>query len=599
MREIRSAPVSVITKLHRGLAAFFLVLLLTLSSAADAQSSLIFRSGFELQPPESDAEAARFLNQATFGATMEDIARLRQRGYDAWLQEQFALPVGWNHVQQTLQTATYVGCNYLRPTDEDLNTSLWGAYRSAPDQLRQRMGYALSQILVVSQNVQHFYENGLLVPSYMDMLNARAFGNFRDLLDAVARHPAMGQYLSHAYNPKENPATGRIPDQNFARELMQLFSIGLEELNLDGTPRRYTSGPNAGQPIPTYGQDDIEGLSRVFTGWIWASQNSFTRPGTFANTCNQADQTQPMRPFPSQHSTSEKRFLGLTLPAQSTPDPEASLRAALDRVFNHPNVGPFIGRQLIQRFVVSNPSPAYVTRVAQAFNNNGQGVRGDLQAVLRAVLMDPEARDRARITNPTWGKIREPILRHAHLMRAVGATTSDSSGGYRVRLTGQFWEFGIGAPPMRSPTVFNHYRPTYAPPGSALVVQGLAAPEMQIVNEFRITEWTTRWLRETVFEGGFTDCCSDPARDFYFWRLDYAPLIALYRENPQRVVDRLDLLFTAGTLSPQMRQWLADELASNTGAVSPLSGRPRGVDHLRIGRTLGLLVASTEYVVQK
>jgi uncharacterized protein (DUF1800 family) len=586
-------------RIIRGCAAVLIAVLVLPPSIGHAQANLVFGDGFEVQRPDGDAEAARFLNQATFGATMQDIARVRQLGYEGWLQEQFALPVGWNHVQKTLQTATYAGCNYLRPTDEDLNTSLWGAYRGAPDQLRQRMTEALSQILVVSQNLQHFYENGLLVPSYRDMLTSHAFGNFRDLLEAVARHPAMGQYLSHAYNPKEDPATGRIPDQNFARELMQLFSIGLEELNLDGTPRLFSSGPNAGQPIPTYGQDDIEGLSRVFTGWIWASQNSFNRPGTFSNTCNQVDQTQPMRAFPSQHSTSEKRFLGLTIPAQTSPDPEASLDAALDRVFNHPNVGPFIGRQLIQRLVVSNPSPAYVTRVARAFNNNGQGVRGDLQAVLRAVLLDPEARDRARINDPTWGKIREPVLRHAQLMRAVGATTIEPSGGYRVRLTGQFWEFGIGSPPMRSPTVFNHYRPSYVPPGSDLAALGLVAPEMQIVNEFRITEWTGRWLREAVFEGGFTDCCSDQARDFYYWRLDYAPLIALLQQNPQLVVDRLDLLFTGGTLSPQMRQLLAEELATNTGAVSPLSGRPRGVDHLRVGRTLGLLVASTEYVVQK
>jgi hypothetical protein len=306
-----------------------------------------------------------------------------------------------------------------------------------------------------------------------------------------------------------------------------------------------------------------------------------------------------MRPFPSQHSTAEKRFLGLTIPAQITPNPEASLDAALDRIFNHPNVGPFIGRQLIQRFVVSNPSPAYVARVAQAFNDNGQGVRGDLAAVLRAVLMDPEARDRSRITQPTWGKIREPILRQAQMMRAVGATTIEPGGGYRISRIGQFLDFGIGSQPMRSPTVFNHYRPTYVPPGSTLDTQGLFAPEMQIVNEFRIAEWTNRWLREAVLEGGFTDCCSDQARDFYFWRLDYAPLIDLFQQDPQRVVDRLDLLFTASTLLPQMRQLLTEELATNTGAVSPLSGRPRGVDHLRVGRTLGLLMASTEYVIQK
>ena len=540
------------------------------------------------------AEAARFLNQATFGATISEISRLEQLGKSAWIDQQIALPVGWNHVDKTLSTADYAGCHYLRPRDEDLNFSLWGAFVSSPDQLRQRMTYALSQIIVTSQVTNLHYESGLLSPSWVDMLSEHAFGNYRDLLGAVARHPSMGVYLSHLFNPKGNPETGRIPDQNFARELMQLFTIGLEELNLDGTPVLDTDG----LPIPTYGQDDIEGLSKVMTGWAWASQGSnwWHRPGIF---CDQMAQTQPMKAFPDFHEPGPKSFLGLTIPAQNPPDPQASLDAALDHIFAHPNVGPFIGRQLIQRLVVSNPSPDYVARVATVFNNNGQGVRGDLAAVVRAILLDPEARDPDMIGQPHWGKIREPILRQAQVMRAFNAGTIEPSGGFQLRFRGQNFEFGIGHQPMRSRTVFNFYRPVYTPPGSALDAAGLVAPEMQIVDEFRITQWTNVWLKEVALEGGFTDCCSPEARNFFYWRLDYEPLIALLEQSPERLIDHFDLLLMAGQMSSELRQLLIETIAAQTSGYSEHSGMFRGVSHMKVGRALHHLVASAEYVVQK
>ncbi|MGY6519675.1 MAG: DUF1800 family protein [Lysobacteraceae bacterium] len=576
---------------------------LTIDNAAGSTSNkLAFVEVAPLSPqsgaPLDANEAARFLNQATFGATSSEIARLEQLGLRAWMDEQLALPVSWNHVEKTLETATYAGCHYLRPSEEDLNYSMWGAFRSSPDQLRQRMVYALSQILVTSQVSHLHYEKGLLSPSYVDMLGEHAFGNYRDLLGAMARHPSMGVYLSHLFNAKGNPSTGRIPDQNFARELLQLFSIGLEELNLDGTPILESSGPNAGQPIATYGQDDIEGLAKVMTGWALASHGDdwWHRPGWW---CNQAAQTQPMKAFPEQHEPGPKRFLGLTIPAQASPDPEASLDAALDHIFAHPNVGPFIGRQLIQRFVVSNPSPEYVARVATVFNDNGEGVRGDLAAVIEAVLLDPEARDPRMIGEPDWGKIREPILRQAQIMRAFNASTSQPGGGYQLRYRGQNYEFGIGQQPLRSRTVFNFYRPGYVPPGSILELAGLTAPEMQIVDEFRITQWTNTWLMEVALEGGFTGCCSDEARNSYYWRLDYAPLIALLEESPERLVDHFDQLLMAGQMSAELREVLLETIDAQTSGRSEFSGMNRGVAHMKVGRALHHLLASAEYVIQK
>ncbi|TVR98616.1 MAG: DUF1800 domain-containing protein [Wenzhouxiangellaceae bacterium] len=576
------------------LSAFWAGLLICQSltaATAPGPDDAVFFSRFEAG---NQAEAARFLNQATFGATIGEISRVEQMGKAAWIDQQLALPISWNHVEKTLSTADYAGCHYLRPRDEDLNFSLWGAFVSSPDQLRQRLTYALSQIIVTSQVTNLHYESGLMSPSWVDMLSEHAFGNYRELLGAVARHPSMGVYLSHLFNPKGNPDTGRIPDQNFARELVQLFTIGLEELNLDGTPVLDADG----LPIPTYGQDDIEGLSKVMTGWAWASQGSnwWHRPNI---SCNQVAQTQPMKAFPDFHEPGPKTFLGLTIPAQNPPDPQASLDAALDHIFAHPNVGPFIGRQLIQRLVVSNPSPDYVARVATVFNDNGQGVRGDMAAVVRAILLDPEARDPGMIEQPHWGKIREPILRQAQVMRAFNASTIEPSGGFQLRFRGQNFEFGIGHQPMRSRTVFNFYRPVYTPPGSALDAAGLVAPEMQIVDEFRITQWTNVWLKEVALEGGFTDCCSPEARNFYYWRLDYEPLIALLQQSPERLIDRFDLLLMAGQMSPELRQILTETIAAQTSGYSEHSGMFRGVSHMKVGRALHHLVAATEYVVQK
>ena len=335
------------------------------------------------------------------------------------------------------------------------------------DQLRQRVAFALSEILVVSQQGA-LIDAPYSLADFYDQLALNAFGNYRDLLEIITLHPAMGVYLSMLGNQKPNPALNIRPDENYARELMQLFSIGLVELNLDGTVR--TDG--LGQPIPTYDQAVIEGFAHVFTGWNYAGAPSF--PQAFRNDNNQ---TVPMQLYPAYHDEGAKQLLnGVTIPAGQTGDQD--LRMALDNIFNHPNVGPFIAIRLIQRLVTSNPSPGYVSRVASVFNNNGFGERGDLGAVVKAILLDDEARPAMHMEID--GKIKEPLLRLTQLWRAYNAQSQ--SGVFP--LFPAYIIFGQG--PLQASHVFNFFSPFYAPPGE-IRNSGLVAPELQIATEYQNT----------------------------------------------------------------------------------------------------------------
>ena len=320
-------------------------------------------------------QASRFLSQAAFGATEADIAHVQSVGYEAWIEEQFAAPTAQSHWDWMI--ANGYGRLEFKNSQAGVDATLWRKLMSSPDPLRQRVALALSEIFVISMAGLPVQWPGMAAAAYMDMLEAHAFGNVRSLLESVTLSCGMGVYLNMRGNQKENPATGRQPDENYAREVMQLFTIGLYELNADGTPRMEN-----GAPVETYDQAAVTGLAKVFTGW------DFDTP-----VADQPDHLRrPMAFNAARHSTSAKSFLGVDLPAGST-DGEGELKTALDTLFNHPNGGPFIGRQLIQRLVTSNPSPAYVGRVAAAYADNGRGVRGDLKAVLKAVLLDDEARN--------------------------------------------------------------------------------------------------------------------------------------------------------------------------------------------------------------
>jgi uncharacterized protein (DUF1800 family) len=382
----------------------------------------------------------------------------------------------------------------------------------------------------------------------------------------------MGLYLSHLANQKEDPATGRVPDENFAREVMQLFSIGLVQLQPDGTPR--TDG--AGRPIPTYDNADISGIAKVFTGWSWAGPDTTSnRFRDWGPNLDPDRDIKPMQPYPQEHSASEKRLLGVTIAANT--DARTSLRIAIDTLANHPNTGPFIGRQLIQRLVTSNPSPAYVARVAAAFADNGAGVRGDMRAVIRAVLLDDEARSAGARTAGSYGKLREPSLRLTAWARAFGAASA--SGEFRVRVTN--WSgWGVGQTPLRPESVFNFFRPGFVPPGSPMAGAGLVAPEFQIVGESQITAYLV--YMSYVVERGVG--LNDDVKCSYATELAQAG-------NAAALVDRVDLLLTGRRLSDATRSAIR-------GAVESIPTTAANAALNRVRIAVYLTLCSPEFAVQ-
>lgn len=512
------------------------------------------------------------LTQASYGPTMADINRIASIGPAAWIEEQFntqPMDSHWDYVmvRNGPPGCTVCDASYINAVME----SFWLQAVRGPDQLRQRTVLALSEIFVVSNVNSNIDGVKAAHASYLDMLSRNAFGNYRQLLEQVATHPAMANYLSHLRNEREDPATGRLPDENFAREVMQLFTIGLWQLNPDGTRRRDANG----NFIPTYGNEDVMGLAKVFTGWSWnGPDRTYGRwMGWGASGPDALNWRQQLQNYPDFHSTSEKRFLGVTIPPNTSG--EASLRIALDTLFNHPNVGPFIGRQLIQRFVTSNPSPAYVGRVASAFNNNGQGVRGDMRAVIRAVLLDPEARDPVVSNQAAWGKLREPMVRFATWMRAFNARSQQ--GTYRI------WNLednvsSLGQNPLRAPSVFNWFRPDYAPPGEVLN-RGMVAPEFQITHETTATGYAN-FVVHNVERGHGWGTTAIVA--------NYSPQIAL-ASNPAQLMDNLNLLLTAGRMTPATRQ-----LIESAVMAVPASDATR-----RVHTAVTLTMLSPEFIVQK
>jgi uncharacterized protein (DUF1800 family) len=458
------------------------------------------------------------------------------------------------------------------------------------------MALALSEIFVIS--VQEGCEYAQGAASYMDLLNKHAFGKYRDLLEAVTLHPVMGCYLSHLRNQKEDVATGRVPDENFAREVMQLFSIGLYQLNLDGSVK-YASN---GEPIETYTAADVAGLAKVFTGWglacpDWPSDNCFfwgARAKDGAITQNRW--TLPMVPYAKFHSTSEKRFLNTVIPAQSSADPTQSMKRALDTLSNHPNVAPFISKQLIQRFVTSNPSPAYVARVAAVFNST----QGDLKETLAAVLLDNEALNEANISNPAFGKVREPILKLSAFLRSYGAESA--SGAYLMLPTNDSGT-SLGQSLLYSPSVFNFFRPSYSPPGSEAAKSGLVEPEMQIWHETAAVGYIN--LMRDVIRYGIGTKGYDGLAAGADVTLEYqrnASSRHLYAANdPSGLVDMVNQRLMYGTMSPALKAEIISVVSSIDYRAAKNATASQVAETLsrRLWTALLLTVASPEYQVQK
>ena len=474
------------------------------SSTASAEGSVQLPSSVAAAPA-SDLEAHRFLTQATFGATAADIAKVRAIGYSQWIDEQLdGTRLASTHLAAAESAGRILGS--AQPGTAEVLYSWWTHAITDPAQLRQRVAFALSEIFVVSTIDGELGVYGQVVASYMDMLTERADGSYRDLLEAVALHPAMGDYLSHRANMREEPSIGRVPDENFAREIMQLFSIGLHELNDDGTPRLVD-----GKPVETYTSDDVKGLAKVFTGWSWhwpANKAGVLWWHCFwwLDTCKDPSQlVKPMTAYPQEHSISQKRFLGVTIPATTTPNPAGDLKIALDRLASHPNTAPFISKQLIQRLVTSNPSPAYVASVAQTFRASG----GNLKAVVKAILLHPEARTAPPVTATGYGKLKEPVLRLTQLLRAVPHASAayeqtKAMNGvvpfYFVALTDDP-ATTLGQSPLRAPSVFNYYRPGYKPAQTDLASADLVAPEMQITSETSVLGYAN--FMATILQDGW------------------------------------------------------------------------------------------------
>ena len=513
--------------------------------------------------PITKAEAYQFLNQASFGATEADAQIVINMGYEAWIDDQLQKPASLQlpHLQSLPRPFFLFE---LQPDRADI----W--FRNAlhgDDQLRQRVAFALSEIMVVSQ-LGVLGDLTYSLGDYYDVLARNAFGNYRDLIEEVTLHPAMGMYLSMLGNEKPDPVNNIRPDENYARELMQLFSIGLVQLNGDGS----VVVDGQGQPVPTYDQPVIEGFAHVFTGWTFAGAFDFR--SAFPNDANQVI---PMQLYPGFHDTGAKTLLdGFVVPAGQTGDED--LRDALDNIFNHQNVGPFIAIRLIQRLVTSNPSPEYVARVAAVFDDNGFGVRGDLAAVVKTILLDAEARSAA--TQETDGKLKEPLLRLTQFWRSYNAASA--SGRYPINYA--YIVFGQGA--LQSPSVFNFFSPFYAPPGE-IRDNGWVAPELGIATEYLNTFVTNYMFYQTFLWNHATDPMGQGITEDTVM-IDYAAEEAI-AADPDALIDMVADKLLAGQISDTLRTEIDGMLARIPG--------DQGL--LRAAETIYLVVTSPEYAFQQ
>lgn len=572
------------------------------SSSAGATTSVV-ASGFSFPTAQTDAQASRFLLQAQFSASDAEIASVRSTGYAAWLQSQVSKPYdpatsGTAWLNSKGYNIPDTNRNYFSGAPADY--MVWNQLLATTDAPRRRMALALSEIFVTSTNTMTGYWPAYVMAAYWDVLCANAFGNYRTLLEAITLNLAMGNYLNTRGNKKAD-GNGSAPDENYAREVMQLFSLGLVQLNLDGTPKL-----SGGATIDTYSNADITELAKVFTGYDTdMSQSTTTTPitqpgGSVDNVPNTAFTSRPM--VQSQNGRFRSReavsFFGNNIPATSSDAAAAAaapagLKIVLDALFNHANNAPFISKQLIQRLVTSNPSPAYVQRVATVYQNNGQGVRGDLGAVYAAILQDDEARGPDALNSTQAGKLREPMLRLVQWARSFGVTSA--SGNWKL---GDLSNPGtqLGQSPLRSPSVFNFFRPGYALPGTTALAAGAVVPEFQLANESSVAGYLN--YMQGVIDTGISDVTG--TADF---TATYATEIALAESpsavSPSDLVNRINLLLSAGQLSAATVASITVAVGSMPKTVVGNSASTATNLRRRVCATVLLVMASAEYLIQK
>lgn len=504
--------------------------------------------------PTSESEAFRLLEQASFGPQRAEITRAASLGPDKWINEEVAKDA-------TFMLPALYGSRHDR-WNEYVNV-WWRHAIKSDDQLRQRVAFALSQILVVSATGGLGQEQPALA-NYYDTLVRHSFGNYRDLLTEITLSPVMGEYLSMKGNRKPDPESNIRPDENYAREILQLFTIGTELLNADGTPVLDDNGV----PVPSYSQEHIEAFAHVFTGWHFANAEDFRWP-------RNKDYMKPMVAWPEYHDSGEKHLLqGKVIPAGQTP--EQDLKDALDNVFNHPNVGPFISKQLIQRLVTSNPSPGYVKDVAAVFDRNAAGERGSLGSTIKAILMHKEARQ-GHIDSPeTFGKLKEPVIRITQVWRAFEPDYIHEDFNYA-------WsQSELGQAPLNAPTVFNFYRPDFSQPGS-IENLGMVSPEFEVIDESAIIKLTSRLLANTLWSHNYKN---EPDSKRIAINIETEMQLEPDRDA---LIDHLDMLLLGGNMTEAMRQEIHTIMDARgySGAASQ-----------RVVEAIYLIVSSPEAAVQ-
>jgi uncharacterized protein (DUF1800 family) len=536
-------------------------------------------------------ETSRFLSQATFGTDLNYIKNVSESSFEDWIDQQFGLSsesMGALTVNIFLQAKQMYVDNggdpeeYFGPEAEHFMFSWWQINMNNDDLLRQRIALALSEIFVISwdSNLNN-YGDGL--GYYYDILTNNAFGNFEDLLMEISLHPMMGGYLSHYNNPKSFPDLNIHPDENYAREIMQLFTIGLYQLNNDGS---YVLDGD-GSRIPTYDNNDIKEFAKIFTGLGPGAviENPYGVIPEFGVNFYFAKKETPMAMYDAWHESGQKHLLnGYTVPSGQTGMQD--IEDAVHHLFTHPNVGPFIARRLIQRLIKSNPSPQYIERVTAAFNDTN-GIRGDMKAVIKAILLDDEARSCSWVNNPNQGKLLEPMLRYFNITRQIDI---DNPSGLDWNNSYLFYK-QTGQAPLGSPSVFNFFLPEFKPNGP-ISDADLVGPEFQIHNSVtsiaylnEIDLWTYPEWGYPVYNTwdlGIEEATLD------FTRLNYLA------KDPEVLINELDKLFTHGLLSDETRQIIKD-------AVNPIMGNDPDIDymHYRVKMALYLLLISPDYAISK
>ncbi len=515
--------------------------------------------------PDLDArmsDAARLLNQASFGADEESISDVLHLGMEGWIDWQISLPAS-NHLDYVRSVEG------ARPSDElrEFRIEAWWQMSVwAEDQLRQRVAFALSEIFVISER-SDFFEDTYGITNYYDMLAEQAFGNYRDLLESVTLSPMMGMYLSMLGNQKPDLERNIRPDENYAREVMQLFSIGLLELNQDGSQKRDSEG----KTIDTYDQEIIEGFAHIYTGWHFAG----TTEDTWWNWWDNYSTLEDMEPVEAFHDKGEKTLLNDQV-VHAGQTAEEDLEQALDNIFFHQNVAPFISHQLILKLVTSNPSPEYIGRVAAVFNDNGEQVRGDLGAVIKAILLDDEARIGHAEMPEHFGKLREPIIKATHLWRAFDAYSPNN------RLQLGYPTYFFNQAPLSSPSVFNFYSPFYAPPGE-ISNAGLVSPEYQIVTENYVVRVSNFLAYSALYSHDPDELTEDEGI-----AIDLTDEVLLV-DDPASLLQRLNILLMAGSMTEEMKEILIQSLEENEFA------EPKE----KVANLVFLIMNTPQYSIQK